>query len=122
MLQKTYTFGETFYSYFARNGGRKDYYSFTSLAECLKARRDSLSKNFDYGDAYLTTGRIFVRFAYVPDHQRPHVRSKYEWERMQEEEKERRFAEEHGGFTRDIVEFLTALVNGNTEDNDDVLV
>ena len=115
MIIKKYMYRTEFYSYFLGHN-EYVYHKFDTLSDALKSYRHDLTHDFNYGDTYRSTHPIIYYFKYTEDStNRPHIRTREEWEKMCET------THDHDPLTFDAEEIAYLLSLSNV-DNDDVLV
>lgn len=108
------------YDYFG--GEKREMQVYENLLEGWSAYKKGISIDFDYGDAFRETS-YYVKHDYsvALKPQRWHARSKYEWDRICKELEEKKFREEHNDFSAAEMEFLSALFDFNTMDEEIVI-
>lgn len=126
MLRKVYTLTTDNYDYFATCGGARSFKNgyrrtkFYNILEASKALKDSKTHDYDYGDSYQRTIGLTLSFEYVPDAQRWHARSKYEWEKIQKRNQNRNSCDNTAIFLD--AEEIAYLLSFADEIDEDVLI
>lgn len=111
-----------FYDYFG--GEKTTTKKYNNLLEGWNAFKNSRAKDFIYDDAFQRTS-VYIRHDFTAPKfpQRPHARTKYEWEKMCEEKEKAEFEASHCGFNEAEFKFLTHLFIDGKDINieDDIL-
>lgn len=112
----TFTIKTDYYNYFG--GHKPEYKSFTNLLEGWAEYKRLKATDFDYDDAWKET-TYFITHNYTVENkpQRPHARTKSEWEAMCNQ----KYEDEHLGFSKEVIEFLMSLYDDETDDETPII-